>query len=67
MTIPITLTAISLFAAAVLAGLIGVVSVAIRKEDKNLTLATTAPGNLTRVVRWFTGLYVLRATPHQPR
>ena len=66
MTIPITLTAISLFVAAVLTGLTGIVSVAIRKEDKNLTLATTAPGPLTQVARWLTGLHVLRATPHHP-
>jgi hypothetical protein len=66
MTIPITLTAISLFVAAVLAGLTGIVSVAIRKEDKHLTLATTAPGHLTRVARWLTGLHVLRASPHHP-
>jgi hypothetical protein len=65
MTIPFTLTAISLFAASVLAGLTGVVSLAIRKEDKNL-LATTAPGSLTRVARWLSGLHVLRATPHHP-
>jgi hypothetical protein len=66
MTVPVTLTAISLFVAAVLGGLIGVVSVVIRKEDKSLTLATKAPDNLTRVVRRFTGLHVLRTTPHQP-
>jgi hypothetical protein len=66
MTVLITLTAISLFVVAGLAGLTGVVSVAIRKEDKNLTLATTAPGTLTRVARWLTGLHVLRATPHHP-
>ncbi|HEY6313026.1 MAG TPA: hypothetical protein VIY52_19790 [Streptosporangiaceae bacterium] len=66
MTVPVALTAISLFATAVLAGLIGVVSVAIRKEDKNLTLAAKAPDNLTRVARWLTGLHVLRATPHHP-
>ena len=66
MTISITLTAISLFTAAVLAGLIGVVSVAVRKEDKVPLLATKAPGHLPRMVRWLTGLHVLRATPHYP-
>jgi hypothetical protein len=66
MTVPVALTAISLFATAVLAGLIGVVSVAIRKEGKNPTLAAKAPDNLTRVARWLTGLHVLRATPHHP-
>jgi hypothetical protein len=66
MTVPVALTAITLFVAAVLAGLIGVVSVAIRKEDKNPTLAMKAPDNLTRVVRRLTGLHVLRATSHHP-
>jgi len=66
MTVAVTLTAISLFVAAVLAGLIGVMSVAIRKEDKSLALATKAPDNLSRVARWLTGLHVLRTTPHHP-
>jgi hypothetical protein len=66
MTVAVTLTAISLFVAAVLAGLIGAVSVAIRKENKNLILAAKAPDNLSRVVRRLTGLHVLRATSHHP-
>jgi hypothetical protein len=58
MTVSITLTAISLFVAAVLTGLIAMMSVAIRKEDKNLTLAAMAPGNLTRMARRLTGVHV---------
>jgi hypothetical protein len=69
MTVPIALAAISLFAAAVFAGLIGVVSAAIRNEDNNHALTSQAPGNLTRVGRRLTGLHVvrpLRLTPATP-
>ena len=54
----IALTAICLFAAGALAGIIGVVAVAIRREERNLTLTSKAPGNLTRAGRWLTGLHV---------
>jgi len=60
MTVPFALAAISLFAAAVSVGLIGVVSVAIRKEDKSHTLTSQATGNLPRVGRRLTGLHVRR-------
>ena len=66
MAVPITIAAISLFAAAAFAGLNGVVSVAIRKEDKNLTLTRQAPDTLTRVGRRLTGAHVLRCAPHHP-
>jgi hypothetical protein len=66
MAVSIALAAISLFAAAVFAGLLGVVSVAIRKEDRNLTLTRQAPDNLTRVGRWLTGVHALRCAPHHP-
>ena len=66
MTVPIALAAISLSAAAVSAGLIGVVSVAIRKEDKTHTLTSQATGNLTRIGRRLTGVHVLRPAPHHP-
>ena len=45
---PIALPAITLPAAAVSAGLTGLASVAIRKQDKDLTLTSLATGNLTR-------------------
>jgi len=66
MAVPIALAAISLFAAVVSAGLIGVVSVAIRKEDRNLTLTWQAPDNLTRVGRRLTGAHAPRPAPHHP-
>jgi hypothetical protein len=66
MAVTITLTAISLFAAAVSAGLIGVVSVASRKEDKNHTLTSQPTGNLTRLARRLNGVHVVRYAPHHP-
>lgn len=66
MAVPIALAAISLCAAAVSAGLIAVVSVAIRNEDKNLTLTRQAPDNLTRLARRLTGAHALRCAPHHP-
>ena len=54
----IALAAICLFAAGALAGIIGVVAVAIGREDRNLTLTSAAPDNLTRAGRWLTGLHV---------
>ena len=62
MAVPIALAAISLLAAAVSAGLIVVVSVAVRKEDRNLTLTSQATGNLTRMGRRLTGVHVVRPT-----
>ena len=59
MAVPIALAAISLLAAAVSAGLIVVVSVAVRKEDRNLTLTSQAAGNLTRMGRRLTGVHVV--------
>jgi len=66
MAVPIALAAISLVAAAASAGLIGMVSVAIRKKDKNLTLTRQAPDTLTRVGRRLTGAHALRCAPHHP-
>ncbi len=54
----IALTAVCLFAAGALAGIIGVVAVAIRREEGNLTLTSKAPDNVTRTGRWLTGLHV---------
>jgi hypothetical protein len=63
MAIPIALAAISLLAGAVSAGLVVVVSVAVRKEDRNFTLTSQATGNLTRMGRRLTGAHVLRPAP----
>jgi hypothetical protein len=46
MAIPIALAAIRLLAGAVSAGLVVVVSVAVRTEDRNFTLSSQATGNL---------------------
>ena len=54
----IALAAICLFAAEALAGITGVVAVAIRREDRNLTLTSQAPDTVTRAGRWLTGLHV---------
>lgn len=54
----IALTAICLFTTGVLTGIIGVVAVAIRREDRNPTLASHAPDPTTRAGRRLTGLHV---------
>ncbi len=54
----IAFAAIGLFAAGVVAGIIGVVSLAIRREERNFTLTSEAPGNVTRAGRWLNGAYV---------
>jgi hypothetical protein len=59
----IVLAAVSLFAAGVGAGIIGVVSIAIRREEKNLTLSSDATDTVTRVARWLNGVYARRAAP----
>jgi len=54
----IVLAAIGLGAAGVLAGIVGVVSVAIRREEKKLTLTGVATGSVVRLGRRLNGLYV---------
>ena len=54
----IALAAVGLFAAGVIAGIIGVVSVAIRREEENLTLTSAATDTVTRAGRWLNGVYV---------
>jgi hypothetical protein len=54
----IAIVAICLFAAGVVAGITGVVAVAIRREERNLTLTSEAPDNVTRAARWLNGSYV---------
>ena len=58
MTALITLVAVGLFAAAGFAGIIGVASVAIRREEKDLTLTREATGTVTRAGRALNGVYV---------
>jgi hypothetical protein len=52
----IPFAAIGLFAAGVTAGIIGMVTVAIRREEKNLTLASAAADHVTRAGRWLNGV-----------
>jgi len=59
----IALAAIGLFIAGAATGIIGVVSVAIRREDKNLTLTSQATDNVTRAGRWLTGAHVRASIP----
>src|SRR5262249_57423000 len=65
----ITLVAVGLFAAAGCAGIIGVASVAIRREEKDLTLTREATGAVTRAGRVLNGVYVsvTRPTPAPDR
>ena len=54
----IALAAIGLLATGAIAGLVGVVSAAIRREERNLTLTSEATGAMTRVGRRLNGVYV---------
>jgi len=63
----IALMAMCLFASGVLAGIIGVVAVAIRREDRNLTMTGEAPGTVTRAARRLTGLHVRAPTGGQEK
>ena len=58
MTALIALLAICLFAAGLATGILAVVALAIRREERNLTLTRAAPDTVTRTGRWLTGLYV---------
>lgn len=58
MTALIALAAISLFTTGGITGIADVLSVAIHKEDTNLTLTREATGNVTRAGRWLTGVHV---------
>ena len=59
----IALAAIGLFAARIFAGVIGVVSVAIRREERNLTLTSGPTDTVTRAARWLNGVGV--RAPHR--
>ena len=58
MTALIALAALAVFAAGVTTGIVGVVSVAIRREETSLTLTGEAPDHITRVGRRLNGVYV---------
>jgi hypothetical protein len=50
--------AVGLCAAGVLAGIVGMVSLAIRREEKHLTLTGAATGTVVRLGRRLNGVYV---------
>jgi hypothetical protein len=54
----IALAAIGVFAAGIVAGIIGVVSVAIRWEERNHTLTSGPTGYVTWAGQWLNGVYV---------
>jgi hypothetical protein len=58
MTAQIAFAAIGVFAAGIVAGIIGVVSVAIRREERNLTLTSEPVGYVTWAGRRLNGVYV---------
>ncbi len=53
-------SAISLFAAGACTGIIAVVSLAIQREDKHLTLTSEATSTITRAGRLLTGAHAFR-------
>ena len=55
--------ALCLFAARACTGIIGVVSLAIRREDKHLTLTGEATSHMTRAGRWPNGVGRSRSAP----
>jgi hypothetical protein len=54
----IAIVAAGLLAAVVIVAVIGVVSLAIRREDRNLTLTSETIDTVTRLVRRLNGVYV---------
>ena len=67
MTALITLVAVGVFAAAGFAGIIGVASVAIRREEKDLTLTRGAAGMVIRAGRALNGGVRPRSAPDRWR
>ncbi len=63
MTSMIALAAIGLFVAGMVTGITGLVSVAIRREEKSLTLTGAASGPVTRAGRLVNGVHVRAARP----
>jgi hypothetical protein len=58
MTALVVIATADLFAAVVITGTVGVVSLAIRREDRNRTLTSEAIDTVTRAGRWLNGVYV---------
>ena len=58
----------AVFAAGMVAGVISVVTVAIRREERNLTLTSGPTDTVTRAARWLNGVGVRtpRRSPPMP-
>ena len=69
MTALIALAALGVFTAGVTTGILGVVTVAIHREETNLTLTSEAPDHITQAGRRLNGVYVraLRRTTADPQ
>lgn len=63
----IALAGLALFAAGAAVGIIGMVSVAIRREERNLTFTCEAPDLTTRAGRWLNGVHVRAPRPAPDR
>jgi hypothetical protein len=61
----IALAALGVFAAGILADVIAVVTLAIHREERNLTLTSGPTDIVTRAGRWLNGVHV-RATRRTP-
>ena len=62
----IALVASGLFASGAIAGIVGVVSVAIRREERNLSLTSGPTDAVTWAGRWLNGVYVRTPRPTWP-
>jgi len=67
MTSPVALAAIALFVAGMITGIIGMVSVAIHREEKSLTLTSAATDPVIRAGRLLNGVHVRSARPWYTR
>ena len=61
----ITLATLAVFTAGVTTGIIGVVTVAIHREEHHLTLTSQAPDHIARAARRLTGVYVRTPAAHR--
>jgi hypothetical protein len=52
----IVIVTIALFLGGVVIGVIAILALAIRREDRRYSLATEAPDRLSRNARWLTGV-----------
>jgi len=57
--------AVGVFAAGIVAGVIAVVTVAIRREERNLTLTSGPTDTVTQAGRWLNGVGVRAAATFQ--